>query len=877
MRFHFANMEDFSAGAATLAVGSEVHIISTGESFQVGATATTKDSDVTETFAAESADIKKTGFFIAPLNTGNTLAVSSTNTPISKCNQASILCTNPAATGIGLFHSYCDPYGSTITPTEANLDTAAQTDGMLNVTIALLGDAGPHYPYAGLTLDFTKTNAGALPANKATFDVSSYTGLKITYSALTAFKIQLEGNPDNDGANWFYTLPSTAGVDSTVTVLWTQFAQPGWVGGGQVRVRPLAALAALKFQYDTMQSSCTFTLKNIEFVGTGPFITAPTALPESYDALTKRCVKKWFDTFYIESSDGTQGRVKWFSGTNLDPEITVSEGIGYGMLLAMIGVTSASANDPYRKKLDKMWAFYQANVDNHGLMNWKTSGFGLNGAAAGTVGSGSAPDADMDVAKALLLAYEKFKDPGYLTAARGLLWKIWNYEIMHVTTTDGMKYLVAPGDSWTSYCNPSYAAKLPAMRMFAMYDDNVTHLWGQAFTDNMWQLFQNQTASAVTGLPVPSNWCGYNGEPVAGSSVLGYGWDACRVPIHMSEMYRWFGDTDALQYLSNIANNTTLRNAMLTDPMSIQLTISPTGVFKQHFNGTIWVDAEADEYSTVGLASLLCAFTATSSLSPAQARSIIDTIIAYEPDDADYFRSCIKCFMLSEVTALACRYAPDAGSAAVMGQIINIVGPDNSPAQRAQIVFPLAGGAPQYRLFTSGIWGPFSDMGGGGAGSQGPQGFQGAAGSQGPQGFQGNIGSQGTQGFQGTTGSAGPQGFQGFQGLTGSGAQGTQGTQGAQGSAGVVGVSNAGTFVFTGTVTFPNAANATDVYVDVPDAGATVNDVCFVTFASEDLLIQGVHACKTVSTAGVKHKILFHAPHGAIGSYTFKLFVIRGA
>lgn len=722
MKYHFATMLDYANASDQVPSGSTVRVIETDEEFVVGAdSVSTKSSDTVQTFAAESADLEKTGFYIAPLNTGNTLNVSSTNTAISKCNQAAILCTNPAAKGVGLFHSFVDTYGSTVTPTDDNLDVQAQTDGMLNVSIALLGDAGPHYPFAGVTLDFTKTVANALPANKATFDVSAYTGLKLTYRATAPFKLALEGKADNDGANWFYGLPATAGADSTITVLWSQFAQPGWVSGGQVRPRPLTALCALKFQYDTMQSSCNFTLKDIEFVGTGPFITAPTALPESYDTLTEKFVRKWFDTFYIESSDGKQGRVKWISGPNVDPEITVSEGIGYGMLLAMIGVKSNSVNDPYRKKLDNMWAFYQANVDSHGLLNWKTAGFGLNGAAAGTVGSGAAPDADMDVAKALLLAYEKFKDPGYLVAAQGLMWKIWNYEVMHVTTTDGLKYLLAPGDSWTSYCNPSYAAKLPAMKMFAMYSDNPTHNWTQAYIDNIWQLKQNQISSGSAGLQLPSNWCDYNGVPVAGSSTLGYGWDACRVPIHLSEAYRWFGDPDAYNYLKTISQNSTLLAALTTDPMSVQLTVSPTGVFNQKYT-TSWGEAGPEDYSTVGLASILCAFTATAALSPAVTASIVDTIINYTPDDADYFRLAVKCFMLAEICGCAVRYAPDAGSGSQMAQFINIVGPDNGTAQRAQIAFPLTGGAPQYRLYTNGAWGEFAAMGGSGGGgsSAGP-------------------------------------------------------------------------------------------------------------------------------------------------------------
>ena len=715
MIVYFENADALSSASDTLIPNSTAVTLDNGEHYSVSSDKSYSKVVPTGVVTNVSgvSDIPYTGFFVAPLNTGSTLVVSSTDTVVSNCNQASLLCTTPGANSVGLWHSYVDTYGSTITPTEANLDSVAQAAGSIAVNISLLGDAGPHYPFAGLMLDFTNTAAGALPAAKATFDVSAYTGVTLTYSATTAFKLALEGHADSDGANWFVTMPSTAGVDTTTTVLWTSFAQPGWVSGGQVRPKPLTAMTGLKFQYDTMQSSCAFTIKSVKFNGTGPFITAPTTLATAYTKTTDALVAKWFQNFYIENSDGTQGRVAWISGTNVDPLVTVSEGIGYGMLLALIGVKSADASDPYRKKLDRMWAFYQANVDNHGLMNWKTSGFGLFGAAASTIGSGAAPDADMDVCKALILAYEKFMDASYLTAARALMWRIWNYEVIYVSTSAGMKYLLAPGDSWTSYGNPSYAAKLPAMKLFAYYDDNVTHNWTQAYADNIWHLQQNQAATAATGLSLPSNWCDYNGLPVAGSSTLGFGWDACRVLIHLSETYRWFGDAAAYNYLKAVANNATLSSAISSTPTSIQLTVSPSGVFSQQWNGSAWVAANVEDYSMVGLASVLCAFTATASLAPSAAQAIVDTIVNYAPDDADYFRLAVKCFMLAEITGLACRDGADPGAGTQLAQIINIVGPDGGQGSKAQIVFPAGGGAPKYRTYSSGSWSALTDMGGG--------------------------------------------------------------------------------------------------------------------------------------------------------------------
>ena len=60
-------------------------------------------------------------------------------------------------------------------------------------------------------------------------------------------------------------------------------------------------------------------------------------------------------------------------------------------------------------------------------------------------------------------------------------------------------------------------------------------------------------------------------------------------------------------------------------------------------------------------------------------------------------------------------------------------------------------------------------VGGGGVGTQGPQGIQGPQGDTGPQGIQGIQGPQGDTGPQGIQGIQGPQGDQGIQGEPGSG------------------------------------------------------------------------------------------------------------
>ena len=63
---------------------------------------------------------------------------------------------------------------------------------------------------------------------------------------------------------------------------------------------------------------------------------------------------------------------------------TVSEGIAYGMLMAVYMVDKAT--------FDGLWAYAKARRDGKGLMNWH---YDANG---GTVGNGAATDADEDMA-----------------------------------------------------------------------------------------------------------------------------------------------------------------------------------------------------------------------------------------------------------------------------------------------------------------------------------------------------------------------------------------------------------------------------------------------------------------------------------------------
>lgn len=89
---------------------------------------------------------------------------------------------------------------------------------------------------------------------------------------------------------------------------------------------------------------------------------------------------------------------------------TVSEGIGYGMLAAVYMSDQTTFKE--------LWGYEQQHLDSHGLMNWKIDDTGA------TIGSGSATDADEDMAWALLMADKQWPGNGYATAGQSIAGKL---------------------------------------------------------------------------------------------------------------------------------------------------------------------------------------------------------------------------------------------------------------------------------------------------------------------------------------------------------------------------------------------------------------------------------------------------------------------
>ena len=176
-----------------------------------------------------------------------------------------------------------------------------------------------------------------------------------------------------------------------------------------------------------------------------------------------------FKTDFITSCTPTTYRVKWD-----EPDKTVSEGIGYGML-----VTAYWGKDDSQTIFDGLWRTYKQNTNAAGLMNWQISG------CSGSIGNNGATDADQDAAMALIIADCQWGSSGtinYRAEATDLIKKIWQFE----TFPCGGRRLMKPGDAFSSGCNCTNASYFsPAYyRAYAEYDTANAAGW-RSFSDDV--------------------------------------------------------------------------------------------------------------------------------------------------------------------------------------------------------------------------------------------------------------------------------------------------------------------------------------------------------------------------------------------------------
>lgn len=222
---------------------------------------------------------------------------------------------------------------------------------------------------------------------------------------------------------------------------------------------------------------------------------------------------------------------------------TVSEGIGYGMLITLF------END--WEAFNRLWVYSQAYrnslyASGKGLMPWLTASFSYD---IGDVSS--ATDADLDIATSLVIAYYKTGNSAYLTDALTLISAIWEYEV------NKSNYLIYSGDTpmWTTVADPVYNLSYfspVALRLFAMVDPN--HDW-TAVLNAEYAFMQNVQAAGTGVFPDWVNGSGVATNPNNNSADKTY-WtfnkESVRIPWRIAWDYYWFQDERAAGVLNTL-------------------------------------------------------------------------------------------------------------------------------------------------------------------------------------------------------------------------------------------------------------------------------------------------------------------------------------
>jgi endo-1,4-beta-D-glucanase Y len=271
----------------------------------------------------------------------------------------------------------------------------------------------------------------------------------------------------------------------------------------------------------------------------GACILPPAARAEHVQA----AYAKWKTD--LLTSDGAGGflRVRRPNSAGAEVNSTVSEGIAYGMEMAVY------MND--QDVFDKLWKYSQLWLNERGLMHWY-----INAAGTMPLGTGAATDSDEDIAFALVMADKKWGGRGtladtYLNLAKKQIDLVWAHEVDH-SRGDAL----TPGDQFggAQVINISYFA--PAYyRIFGQVTGKVAE-WNRV-VESSYQILE-RTLSAANGnatnglVPAWSTPEGVPQAPSGGSFPIHHQLDSCRTPFRLAQDYCWFGEPRALAYLEKI-------------------------------------------------------------------------------------------------------------------------------------------------------------------------------------------------------------------------------------------------------------------------------------------------------------------------------------
>lgn len=235
----------------------------------------------------------------------------------------------------------------------------------------------------------------------------------------------------------------------------------------------------------------------------------------------------------IVTADGARGFLRLRRPDTPDgvPNSTVSEGIAYGMIVAVML--------DEQELFDKIYGYALEFANPNGFMSWYVAPDGSR-----ALGSGGASDSDEDIAWALVMASRQWGGKGsldrsYLDHGKAQIDRIFSLEVDHGAFPD----LFLPGDEWRGrdVFNPSYFAP-SEYRVFGQVTGNRDG-W-QRVVDRGYETvnlcLSVERGNLDNGL-VPA-WCDSRGRPVEAfpGAMTNYQTDSARLPFRLGQDFAYY-------------------------------------------------------------------------------------------------------------------------------------------------------------------------------------------------------------------------------------------------------------------------------------------------------------------------------------------------
>ena len=227
---------------------------------------------------------------------------------------------------------------------------------------------------------------------------------------------------------------------------------------------------------------------------------------------------------------------------------TVSEGVGYGMLISVYFGDRAA--------FDGLWKFVQKNLNPNRLMGWKET---CSGFITGEGGGGSATDGDTDIGMALVAAVDQWGD-AYRQTALDYLATL--KKVDYTTCTPSGRAISKDGD-WagcdhtnTSYWMPGFYRAFKEFTVDRQPHDASTPtpetllgaFWAKAADDalDLWKVNRNPATGLI------ANEVDQNGATAQNNPTVDY--NGCRTPWRAVVDYLWYGTPAAKDVTDKISD-----------------------------------------------------------------------------------------------------------------------------------------------------------------------------------------------------------------------------------------------------------------------------------------------------------------------------------